>query len=77
MIATIAQSEFASDMQSQINDLVQWTDDILTGSYRFASPLIHNYINDTSELMRGDEPLTVTLIAPFLQQPSTTQLAPH
>lgn len=49
VIATIAQSEFASDMQSQIDDLVSWTQAILDGCYRYADPLIPNYVNDTSE----------------------------
>lgn len=49
VIATIAQSEFASEMQPQINDLISWTQAILDGCYQYADPLIPNYVNDTSE----------------------------
>ena len=49
VIAAIAQSPYAGQMQAQISDLVTWTSAILDGCYRFADPLIHNYINDTCE----------------------------
>jgi hypothetical protein len=49
VIATIAQSEFATDMQDEINTMITWTQDILDGCYQYADPLIHNYFNDSSE----------------------------
>ncbi|UZJ52254.1 hypothetical protein CBS101457_001574 [Exobasidium rhododendri] len=48
VIAIISQSEFANDMQSQVNDLITWTQDILDGCYKYADPLIRNYVNDTT-----------------------------
>jgi hypothetical protein len=49
VIATIVQSEFASQMQPQIDQLITWTQAILDGCYLYADPLIPNYVNDTSE----------------------------
>lgn len=49
VIATISQSQFANQMQPQIDQLIIWTQGILDGCYLYADPLIPNYVNDTSE----------------------------
>ncbi|CAO1619459.1 unnamed protein product [Parajaminaea phylloscopi] len=50
-LAAIAQSPFSSQMNSQKQDLVAWTKEILDAAYPFLDPstsLFRNHINDTS-----------------------------
>jgi rhamnogalacturonyl hydrolase YesR len=49
VIAIISQSEYASEMQDQISNLIGWSQDILDGCYKYADPLIRNYVNDSCE----------------------------
>lgn len=51
VLASIAQSPFSDQMQSEKTDLVNWTNEILEAAYPLVDPttnLFHNYLNDST-----------------------------
>jgi rhamnogalacturonyl hydrolase YesR len=51
VLAAISQSRFASSMSSQINDLVSWTNEIVSNALDQGTPLMHNYVNETDTFL--------------------------
>lgn len=49
VLATITQSSFNTQMADQTANLVSWVEEILDGAYKFANPLMRNYVNDSGE----------------------------
>ncbi|PWN92302.1 hypothetical protein FA10DRAFT_89659 [Acaromyces ingoldii] len=47
VLATITQSSFNTQMADQTANLVSWVEEILDGAYKFANPLMRNYVNDS------------------------------
>ncbi|PWN36670.1 uncharacterized protein FA14DRAFT_186863 [Meira miltonrushii] len=48
VLASISQSSFSNLMSSQISDLIDWINEIITTALNAGDPLIHNYINDNN-----------------------------
>lgn len=48
VLAALSQSQYRSQMQNQINDLSNWTIEIIRAAMNQSYPLLRNYINDTS-----------------------------
>ncbi|KAH9027246.1 Six-hairpin glycosidase [Lactarius pseudohatsudake] len=77
VLATIKRSRFASEMQSQQNDLVQWIDEILTGVwyYQQSNGTLLNYVDQPDSF--ADSASTALLAATTLRYSVLTSVTKH
>lgn len=77
VLATIVRSNFASQMQSQQNDLAQWVDEILTGvwQYQQANGTLLNYVDQPNSF--ADSASTALLAATTFRYSTLTGDVKH